>query len=230
MKKRKLTDKWRKIITIGLIIFILCLSIFLYFFWGQPLIKFLMDAEKVHAYVESHPFSSRIFFMAAVFLQVVVAVIPGGPFEIGAGYAFGAVEGALVSLAGISAAGILIFLFVKKFGKAAIEIFFPPEKIESVKIFKNKKRLHLIVFIVFLIPGTPKDLLTYMAGLTPIRLSEWLILSTLARFPAILASTIAGTSLAQKNTGLALAVFFIGSIAAFAGVLIFNKLNSRKKS
>ena len=69
-----------------------------------------------------------------------------------------------------------------------------------------------------------------MAGLTPIRLSEWLILSTLARFPAILASTITGTSLAQKNTGLALAVFLIGSIAAFAGVLIFNKLNSRKKS
>lgn len=69
-----------------------------------------------------------------------------------------------------------------------------------------------------------------MAGLTPIRLSEWLILSTLARFPAILAATITGTSLAQKNTGLALAVFLIGSIAAFAGVLIFNKLNSRKKS
>ncbi len=225
------TNKWRKILTIAVISILIALSIFVYFFWGTELIEFVRDSEKVRNLVDEKPILSRLFFIGVIFLQVVFAIIPGEPFELAAGYAFGSIEGCIICIIGILIASTLIFLVVKKFGRPAVELFFSPEKIDNIKIFQNKNKLNFIIFLIFFIPGTPKDILTYMVGLTPMRLRDWIFITMIARIPSIITSTIAGSVFAEKNTKLAIIVFLVGGIIAGIGMLVFyfwNKHYSEK--
>lgn len=220
------TDRIKKSITAAVLLLLTAAGILLYFFWGKPVIAFVTDAEKLHTYINLHPFLSRLFFIFAVFMQVIVAIIPGEPFELGAGYAFGAVEGCVICLIGIFAASAFIFVTVKRFGLPAVELFFSKEKIAAIKIFKNEKKLKLIVFIVFFIPGTPKDILTYMAALTPIKIKDWLFISTFARIPSIITSTIAGNVFGQNRPLLAFIFFAAGGVIALIGMRVFKQLNT----
>lgn len=64
---------------------------------------------------------------------------------------------------------------------------------------KKEKNLELIIFIIFFIPGTPKDLLTYIAPFTRIKLKTFLLLTTFARIPSVITSTIGGNALSNQN-------------------------------
>ncbi len=221
------TDKWRKILAIGIVFLLVALSVFVYFFWGTELIEFVRDSEKVRSFVDAKPILSRLFFIAVVFLQVVFAIIPGEPFELAAGYAFGSIEGCIICILGILIASTLIFIVVKKFGRPAVELFFSPEKIDSIKVFQNKNKLNFVIFLIFFIPGTPKDILTYMVGLTPMKLRDWVFITMIARIPSIITSTIAGSVFAENNTKLAVIVFLIGGVIAGIGMLVFYFWNRR---
>ncbi len=227
MSEKSKTDKWRKILAIGILVILVALSIFVYFFWGTELIEFVKDSERVRGFVDARPVLSRMFFIGVVFLQVVFAIIPGEPFELAAGYAFGSIEGCIICILGILIASTLIFMAVKKFGRPAVELFFSPEKIDNIKVFQNKNKLNFIIFLIFFIPGTPKDILTYMVGLTPMRLRDWIFITMIARIPSIITSTIAGSVFAEKNTKLAIIVFMIGAVIAGIGMLIFYFWNKR---
>jgi uncharacterized membrane protein YdjX (TVP38/TMEM64 family) len=173
--------------------FILLLAV-LTVFVGGPLIRSLNDPAVFREWVVARGFWGRVLFVGMMILQVVVAFIPGEPLEIAAGYAFGAFWGTLLAWIGLVLGSTIVFLFVRKIGIKAVEVFFPREKINSLKYLKDEKTLGVTAFFLFLIPGTPKDLLTYFAGLTKIRLLPWIVLTSIARIPSIVTSTIGGNA------------------------------------
>lgn len=195
---------------------------------GGPLLDMIGDPEEFRAWVDSQTLFGRLVFIGMVILQVVVAVIPGEPMEIGAGYAFGAVEGSLLCLIGMALGSTLIFLFTKKLGVKMVEAFISREKLQSLKFLQNTERLDLVIFLVFLIPGTPKDILTYFAGLTPIRLRTFLLLTSVARVPSIVSSTVGGNALGTQNYDFAVIVFLVTAVISAAGAPIY-KHHSQKK-
>ncbi len=73
-----------------------------------------------------------------------------------------------------------------------------------------------------MIPGTPKDLLSYFAGLTDVKIPVWLIICSLGRFPSIITSTIGGDAIGTKNYMLAVAVFVITMVISIAGILVYK--------
>lgn len=79
-----------------------------------------------------------------VALQVIFAIIPGEPLEIGAGYAFGALEGTVLCVIGGLLGSLVVFAFVRTFGVRVVELFFPIEKINNLKFLKNAKRLEVV--------------------------------------------------------------------------------------
>ena len=190
---------------------------------GKPLVQFVSDPEAFRVWVDAHGIWSRVVFVAMVVFQVVVALIPGEPLEIGAGYAFGAVEGTLLCLLGITLGGMLVFGLVRKFGVRLLEVFFPAEKIKSLKFLQNEKRLNLVAFLVFAIPGTPKDLLSYFAGLTPMKFSVWLLITSVARLPSVISSTWGGSALNEKQYGKAVIIFAVTMVLSGIGYLIYQK-------
>ena len=162
-----------------------------------------------------------------VMLQVVLALLPGEPLEIAAGYAFGFWEGTLLCVVGVTLASALVFLFVKRFGRRVVEVFFTAEQIASVRFLHDRRRLVLLTTILFLIPGTPKDVMTYCIGLTDMKLSTWLLIASLARLPSIVTSTIGGNALGLQNYTFAVIVFAATIAISAAGILIYRR-TSRK--
>ena len=228
--KNRMSEKTKKIISIAGILIFVAISALICVFIGIPLLKFVSEPEKFRLWVDSHGAAGRVAFVGMVILQVFIAVIPGEPLEIGAGYAFGALEGTLLCLLGIAIGGSLVFLFVRYFGIRAVEVFFSREKINSMKYLRDSKRLNLLMFILFLIPGTPKDLLSYFAGLTKIKFSTFLLISITARIPSVVTSTLGGNALGIQNYDFAIIAFAVALLISLIGIIIYNRIRKRRQN
>ena len=199
-------------------------------FWiGPPMIRFVSDPEKFRAWVDASGVWGRIAFIGMVFFQVVIALVPGEPLELGAGYAFGALEGTLLCVIGITLGSLLILWLVRKFGVRFVEIFFPREKIDRLQFLKDEKKRNLLIFIVFFLPGTPKDLLTYFVGLTEIKFSHYLWIVSIARLPSIITSTWGGSALGDENYLMAIIVFAATLLLSVGGWLAYNRLSKKRR-
>jgi uncharacterized membrane protein YdjX (TVP38/TMEM64 family) len=206
----------------------LIVLVLLTIFVGGPMLKTLGEPENFRAWVDARGFWGRVLFVGIMVLQVIIAFIPAEPLELAAGYAFGAVWGTVLVWLGLVLGTTIVFLFVRKIGVKAVEVFFPREKIDSLKYLKDEKKLNAAAFILFLIPGTPKDLLTYVAGLTKIRLLPWVLLTSIARIPSILTSTISGNALGVEKYGLAIVVFSATALASGIGIFLYQRAHKQR--
>lgn len=222
------TDRQKRIIGLIIIFLILAFSAAIAWFIGRPMIKLVSARGDFRAWVETHGLWGRLVFIGMVIFQVIIAAVPGEPLEIAAGYAFGALEGTLLCMAGITVGSAVVFLLVRKFGVRLVELFFDINKIKQLKFMQNERRLTLITTIVFLLPGTPKDLLTYAVGLTDMRFSAFLLIASFARLPSIVTSTLGGSALELKNYGLAIAVFVGTAVLSITGLCIYKRINGKK--
>ena len=223
-EERHLTTKQKKIISVILLVLFLGFSALVAWFIGKPMISLVSEPEKFRDWVESRGILGRLIFIGMMVFQVIIALVPGEPLEIGAGYAFGAVEGTLLCVAGVTIGSLLVFGLVRRFGIRLVEVFFDTGKIKQLKFLQNEKRLDLITFIVFFLPGTPKDLLTYFVGLTDIKLSKFIFIVSVARMPSIITSTVGGSALGIKRYELAAIVFGGTVVISLLGLFIYNKI------
>ena len=221
----KLTEQQKRFWSGMSIAAFVALSIFLLLAVGRPMLRFIQDPGGFRAWVDGHGVWGRIAFVGMMFFQVVVAIIPGEPLEIAAGYAFGFWEGTLLCQIGIFLGSLTVFLFVRNWGIRVVEVFFPREKILSSKLLRDRKKRDALTFILMLIPGTPKDILTYCAGLTDMPLGTWLLISTIARIPSVVTSTIGGNALGLKDYWFALTVFAATLVLSLGGWLLYRRLD-----
>lgn len=220
----KLSDKQKKILTAVLIVAVIIFSFVIAILVGKPLIQFVNKPEQFRGFVKSYGILSDIVFILMIIFQTVIAIVPGEPFEIAAGYAFGAVRGTVDCLIAFLIAGVIIFLTVRKFGVRVVEVFFPIEKIKRLKFLQDSKRVNILCFIIFLIPGTPKDLLSYFVGLTDMKLSAWIFITTVARIPSLITSVLAGTALGNERYEIAIIVFSVTVILSGIGLIIYKRI------
>ena len=209
-------DKKKRIAAVASLAVFLIFTGAICWFVGKPMVEFVSEPEKFRAWVDASGAWGRLAFIGMMAFQIVVAFIPGEPLEIGAGYAFGAVEGTGLCLLGALLGSVTVFLFVKKFGMRFVALFVSEEKIRSLKFLQNEKRLNLIAYILFLIPGTPKDVMTYIVGLTPMKLSFWIFITLTARIPSVITSTIGGDALGTQN------YLFATAVLSGLGILLYR--------
>ena len=232
MKRRQeraqLTEAHKKKIYLFAIVVALLFIAAVGYLVGKPMVEFVREPERFRAWVDSSGFVSRVIFVGMVVFQLVIALIPGEPLEMGAGYAFGAVEGTILCIIGCVIGSALVFLFVRRFGVKLVEVFFPREKIRSLRFLQDSRRLNLLTFIVFFIPGTPKDLLSYFIGLTDMKLGTWLLITAVARIPSIVTSTVTGDALGLKDYQFALIAFGVTLALSLAGILVYRRLSARR--
>ena len=223
-KIQHLTPRQKKCFgAVSLFVFLL-FAILVTVFIGRPMLRFVEEPELFRNWVDGHGLWGRLLFLGMVIFQVFFAIIPGEPLEIGAGYAFGAIEGTLLCLAGTTIGGILVFLLVRKIGVRLVEVFFPIEKIRSLWLLRTSKRRNFLTFLLFFLPGTPKDLLCYFVGLTDMKLSTWIWITSIARIPSIITSTIGGDALGEERYTLAIVAFAITAAVSVVGILIYQKI------
>lgn len=221
--------KRRKIVScISLAVLVIFFAAVTISLW-KPLTNSFSEPEKFRAWVNTQGLFGRLTFIGMMALQVVFAIIPGEPMEIGAGYTFGNFEGPLLCLCGAAIGSAIVFLFTKRFGIKIVEAFISREKINSMKFIKQSKNLNLITFIIFFIPGTPKDVITYFIGLTPMKLKNFIIISSIARIPSVITSTITGNALGLQNYQMAIIVFIVTAVISLIGIAVYNSISKRRQ-
>lgn len=224
IEKRQLSKTQKRICSIIVIIIFLAFSAAVAYFIGKPMFQNANSPESFKEWVSGYGMWSWLICIFMMVLQIIIAVIPGGALEIGAGYAFGVVEGTILCVIGSIIGCAIVFAFVRRFGVKIVEVFFSLEKINSLAFLKDEKKRDVLSFIIFLIPGMPKDLLSYFMGLTNMPFKRWMLISTVARTPAIVVSVMGGDALGSKKYVMAIVVFAITTVISVAGMFFYKKI------
>jgi uncharacterized membrane protein YdjX (TVP38/TMEM64 family) len=219
-----LSEKGKKRIGIAVLFLLLLFCAAVYWFAGRPMIRLAHEPEKFKQLVNSHGILGKLFYIGMVIFQVIIAFVPGEPLEIGAGYAFGALVGTILCVIGTVIGSVIVVLLVRKLGIKLCEVFFPAEKIRSLKFLQNTRKRNIIIFLLFFLPGTPKDLVTYFLGLTDIKISTVIFLASVIRLPSIVTSTLGGDALGLREYATALIVFAVTVAVSGIGTLIYKKI------
>lgn len=217
-----MSEKQRKGLYLGSLGIFILFCVGVGWFVGRPMIRFAEEPERFRAWVDASGLLGRFAFVGMVILQVIVAFIPGEAIELAAGYAFGAVQGTLLAMVGIVLGSWIIFLLVRKFGVKMVQVFFSEEKLLQVSFLKDHRKAKVLAFVLMLIPGTPKDFLSYFAGLTKLELSQWLLIVSVARLPSVLISTITGAAAGEKQYLLAVILFILSALISLCGIWYYR--------
>lgn len=218
-------------IILTLSVLALFIGIIIYLF---PVIKNLSTTQGQIEFKQKVENSGTWGLMALFGLQVAqifLIIVPGEPIEILAGMCYGGIWGAVFIMLSAGIISTVIFLLVRKFGRKFVYDFCDKEKvskIENNKLFQNPKKIEMIMLILFLIPGTPKDLLGYVAGLLPIKPLKFILISTFARFPSVITSTLAGENLAIGDWKMSIILYLGILLLVTILVFIINKLDKDK--
>ncbi|MGM9597069.1 MAG: glycosyltransferase [Eubacteriales bacterium] len=219
----------RQKITAAAILLFLCMCGFSYFFFGKELSAIVSDPASFRMWLDKlGPFDEIVFILIRA-AQTVVKFIPAEPLEIGAGYAWGAIPGMIYCIIGNLLGTFVILALTRKFGKKIISFFSPVGGGRMLSALKGSDRVYEMLFLLYLIPGLPKDGFTYFVGLLPIKTLPFLIITGIARTPSVLSSTLCGATLADKQYIISGLIFAATIILAFLGALAYRFLLKRKE-
>lgn len=218
-------------LTITILAIAIIVGIIIYMF---PVMRELSTKEGQLAFkekVSSSGILGLLMLFALQVAQIFLIIIPGEPIEILAGMCYGPIWGTVFIMVSAGIISTIIFFLVRKYGKRFVYNFCDKEKvakIENSKLFKNPNKREMIMFILFLLPGTPKDLLVYIAGLLPINPVKFVLISVFARFPSVISSTLAGANLAVGDWKKSIVMYLAIVLVAIIVILIANKFDKDK--
>jgi uncharacterized membrane protein YdjX (TVP38/TMEM64 family) len=205
-------------ILIGIIVGI---PLYIYFFQHEWIDQ-LSSIENIKALFRRYQTQSILIYLAAQVIQIIICVIPGQWMQITAGLAFGFWGGYLWSITGAALGAVVTYYLARWLGRDAMHLFFGEEKVERyIKAF-NSKRSMIIVFLLFLIPGFPKDILCYLAGLSEMKLKPFLVFSLIGRTPGMMGSILIGMQVGAHRWNVVILISVI-AVILFVLCMIFRK-------
>ncbi len=233
-KLKKIREK-KKYIIARTIIMAIFLGLFIFAgFKAAPVVMSMTTEEGRIAFkenVDSMGSKAMLYVLAIQVIQMIAAVIPGEPVEMAASMCFGFAKGITLCLIGFFIGAFIIFLIVRNLGMGFVQLFFSKEKIDEIrkkKYFRSTTKFEEALFIIFIIPGIPKDIFLYVAGLSPIKMSRFLMLSTFARMPALIISNFAGQRINQGRLDEAI-ILYTGTLIIGLVAVHLSSLKNKKK-
>lgn len=209
---------------LSLIIFLIFVSFLIYYYncqiWScvTRVYDLYQDHDAFKKVISSYGAYAPLAFILLQVLQVVIAPIPGGAIEFLGGVLFGVKSGFIFSMIGLLLGSWLAFGLARIFEKVAVEKFVSDETRKKFDYLVEHEGV-ILSFILFLLPGFPKDALCYILGLTPMHLGIFLIISTIGRIPGTLMATLQGAKAFEHQyytfvillagSGLIILIFYI---------------------
>lgn len=209
----------------GLVLLILFLV--LYFTVGKSLTGFVSDTQSFKLWLDSYKGLSAAVFVFIRAFQTVIKIIPAEPLEIAAGYAFGTWGGLALCSLGSFLGSLVIVLLSRTVGMKFVSTFINEEQVKRLKIISNKRNMRLFLIVFYLIPATPKDIFTYIAGTMKMNLFEFFVITTIARIPSIITSTACGAQIEDKNYLLAAIIFIATALVSLVCTIIYKKYSQK---
>ncbi|MBN7772512.1 TVP38/TMEM64 family protein [Clostridium aminobutyricum] len=226
-KRKKAKGRIRVLLTIVkfalLLLVIVGIPIYIVLFHADFISQF-KTLDSVNAYLEQYKTASIFVYIALQIVQIIICIIPGQGLQFTAGYAYGFWLGFLFSLIGAAVGAIITFYLARFLGRDALHLIFGEERINKFVKRINSKRGFTIVFVIFLVPGLPKDLLNYAAGVSNMRLKAFLLISLIGRSPAMMCSIMIG-SMFNKGSYVGIGILaFIAAVLCVLGIKFHENL------
>ena len=192
----------RKIIAISklilLVLIVVGIPAFLYLKYGSGV--FSKDtSSQVIAYLRQNSHIAFLLIIGLQIIQVVVCILPGQPIQFAASYMFGVGIGYLLSIIGAVIGTAISFCLAKALGSEAMHVIFGEEKVLEYQRRLNSCRGLMMTFLIYLIPGVPKDLVSYAAGISEMSFRPFVLAATIGRSPAMLGSLLVGHFFGKQN-------------------------------
>ncbi len=231
MEKQK---RLKLVFNIVIVVLFLAGIVFITVKYGPYLSKLASKPQELKDALNSFGWRGVLVFMLLQALQVIVAAIPGEFVQLAGGYIYGAWLGTLYSLTGIFTGSVIVFFVARFLGYPLVRTFVSQKNLDKFNFMMNSSKSDVAMFLLFLIPGIPKDILTYIAGLTPVKPLRFFAIITVGRLPALFGSSVIGSS-TQKGDYLLVVILSAIAILLFsAGLLyrerIINKLHDITRS
>lgn len=210
---------------VGLVAFVGIVSLVSWLVW--PYIHMMFEPGGIDQVIESVRDAGPMGFLillALQFLQIVVAFIPGEATQMAAGMLYGPWIGGLVILLGSVLSSAFVFMVVHRLGAPFVKDMVSEKWMDKFERFEKSGKLELIVFVLFLIPGMPKDIFTYLVPSTDMRMRTFLLLSNVGRIPGILVSTYAASGLVDGNVWQSIVILAALAVVAVVCVIFREQL------
>lgn len=216
--------KTKLIINIISIIVFLLISLIVLIVIFPKLEIYINDPLLFKEFINEYGTISSIIFLVLQILQIIVSILPGEFIEIGAGITFGWFKGFILCEIGLFIGTAFIYFFSKKVGKPVVKAFIGERHFSKLEKLDNHPNRDKVLFIIFLIPGLPKDLISYVACFFNIGFWKFIFISLVARIPSVITSTIAGGYIIDGKYIEAIIVFIITGIISILCYLLSNKI------
>ena len=210
---------------VGLIAFIVLMGAIVALAW--PYIADAFSEGGVERLVErvQNAGALGVFMLLGMqFLQIVVAFIPGEVVQLAAGLMYGPWLGALVILVGCVISSSAIYWLVHKLGAPFVQGMVSTEHLDRFRRFEKTGKLDVIVFVLFLIPGMPKDVFTYVVPLTDMPYKRFITLTTIGRIPGVLGSTYAAAGFANGEFVGPIVVLVVLAVIAVLAIVFRERI------
>lgn len=181
------------------------------------------DRNSIKAWIEARGAWGAAAFVGLQVIQVVIFVIPGEIVQVAGGYVYGFWRGSALSLLGILMGSLVNFFAGRALGRPFVEAVFKRDRVASIERATLSGRGAAGFFLLFVIPGIPKDALCYVAGMSRLGLLSFIGISSLGRLPGILGSAFMGSAAYEGSYRSALLVLTIASVLFFVG-LFFKEM------
>ncbi len=178
----------------------------------------------VRTWISEWGLAAPLIFLGAQIVQVLVFVIPGETVQIAGGYLFGFGAGLALTTGGIAIGSALNFYLARALGPAFVHRFFPPDRVARLEQISCSSKAQIGFFLLFVIPGIPKDILCYVAGLSPMRFGWFLAVSMVGRLPGIAGSTLMGSAAAGQRWVLAVSLLVLATALFVLGYVYRDRL------
>lgn len=226
-KRKQAKERIRFVLTIIkfmiLLLVVVAIPIYIAVYHADFISQF-KSLEAVNAYLKQYETASIFIYIALQILQIVICILPGQALQFAAGYAYSFWLGYLYSIIGAALGAIITFYLARFLGRDALHLIFGEEKISKFIKHIDSKRGFIIVFVIFLVPGLPKDLLNYAAGVSDMKLKVFLLISLIARSPAMMCSIMIG-SMFNKGSYLGIGILTgIAIVLCILGIKFHEKL------
>ena len=208
----------------GLLVFFIILALSVAAVW--PMINTLLTSgpEQLVQEIRSAGSMGVLMLLALQFVQILVVFIPGEVTQLAAGMMYGPWFGAFIIVVGCLASSAVIYQLVHRLGQPFVEDMVSTKYLEKFREFEQSGKLNTIVFILFLIPGLPKDVFTYLVPLTRMPMKTYLTIITIARFPGIIMSTYAASGFMDGNIESSIAILVVLALIAGLAIIFKDKL------
>lgn len=210
---------------VGLVVFIVLITAIVVAIW--PTLSIVFEPGGVETLIElitSQGPLGVLILLGMQLLQIIVVFIPGEVVQIAAGMMYGPLWGSVVILVGCVLSSMVVYELVHKLGAPFVRSMVGEKQLLKFRQFELSGKFGVTVFILFMIPGFPKDVLTYIVPLSDMNLRTFLLLSTIGRTPGVIISTYAAAGLADGNIVTSVIIFVVAALIAIIVLLLRNRI------